>query len=86
MKLVQLVKRPQASRAMVYLSPLIALILTLISGVVLFWFMGVNPFAALYAFFIEPLTSLYGWGELGVKGTPLILIAVALSVAYISDN
>ena len=67
MKLVQLVKRPQASRAMVYLSPLIALILTLISGVVLFWFMGVNPFAALYAFFIEPLTSLYGWGELGVK-------------------
>ena len=67
---------------MVLLSPLIALALTLLSGIVLFMFMGANPGQALYAFFIEPLTSLYGWGELGVKATPLALIAMALSIGF----
>ncbi|MEM7195074.1 MAG: ABC transporter permease [Pseudomonadota bacterium] len=67
---------------MVFGSPLVAFILTLVAGVVLFQIMGVNPFDALYAFFVEPLTSLYGWGELGVKATPLVLIAVALSIGF----
>jgi len=80
--LVKLVKRPAPSRAMVFLSPMIALLLTLLSGVVLFQLMGVDPAEALYAFFVEPLTSRYGWGELGVKATPLVLIAVALSIGF----
>ncbi len=80
--LLKLVRRPEASRSMVLLSPLIALGLTLLSGIVLFMFMGANPGQALYAFFIEPLTSLYGWGELGVKATPLALIAMALSIGF----
>ena len=80
--LLKLVRRPEASRSMVLLSPLIALALTLLSGIVLFMFMGANPGQALYAFFIEPLTSLYGWGELGVKATPLALIAMALSIGF----
>jgi simple sugar transport system permease protein len=67
---------------MVFLSPLIALVLTLLSGVLLFQVMGVEPGKALYAFFVEPLTSKYGWGELGVKATPLVLIAVALSIGF----
>ena len=67
---------------MVFMSPLIALALTLLSGVVLFQLMGVNPGEALFAFFVEPLTSKYGWGELGVKATPLVLIAVALSIGF----
>ena len=77
-----LVKRPEQSKAMVYISPLIALVLTLLSGVVLFKVMGVNPGEALYAFFVEPITTKYGWAELGVKATPLILIGVALSVGF----
>lgn len=80
--LFKLVKRPAPSRAMVFLSPMIALLLTLLSGVVLFQLMGVDPAEALYAFFVEPLTSRYGWGELGVKATPLVLIAVALSIGF----
>ena len=80
--LLKLVRRPEASRSMVLLSPLLALALTLLSGIVLFMFMGANPGQALYAFFIEPLTSLYGWGELGVKATPLALIAMALSIGF----
>lgn len=80
--LFKLIKRPEPSRRMVFVSPLVALLLTLLSGVVLFQLMGVNPGEALYAFFIEPLTSKYGWGELGVKATPLVLIAVALSIGF----
>ena len=80
--LFKLTKRPEPSRAMVFMSPMIALALTLLSGVVLFQIMGVNPGEALFAFFIEPLTSKYGWGELGVKATPLVLIAVALSIGF----
>ena len=78
----QLVKRPVPSRIMVYLSPPIALVLTMASGSMLFALLGVNPASALYAFFVEPLTSLYGLGELGVKATPLVLIAIALSIGF----
>ena len=67
---------------MVYLSPLLALALTLVAGVLLFALMEVRPADALYAFFIEPLTSVYGWSELGIKATPLVLIGVALSIGF----
>ena len=80
--LFKLSKRPEPSRKMVLLSPVLALVLTLLSGIVLFLIMGVSPAAAMYAFFIDPLTSLYGWAELGVKATPLVLIAVTLSIGF----
>lgn len=80
--MLRLVKRPEHSRAMMYLSPVLALLLTLLSGVILFSIMNVSPSGALYAFFIQPLTSLYGWAELGVKATPLVLIGIALSIGF----
>ena len=80
--MIALIKRPEHSQAMVYLSPLIALVLTLLSGIFLFRLMGVAPLDALYAFFVDPITTKYGWAELGVKATPLILIGVALSVGF----
>ena len=67
---------------MTYLSPLPAFAITLLTGVVLFHFMQVDPLAALHAFFIAPLTTAYGWAELGVKATPLVLIGVALSIGF----
>src|SRR3546814_12652719 len=44
--------------------------------------MGYDPGRALYHFFIAPLTSLYGWSELMVKGAPLILIGVGLAIGF----
>jgi len=67
---------------MVYLSPVLALVLSLLAGVVLFYIMGVSPLAALHAFFIEPLSTGYGLAELGVKATPLVLIGVALALGF----
>lgn len=78
----RLVKRTMPSKAMVYLSPLLAIVLTLLSSVVLFLIMGVSPAAALYAFFVEPVSTTYGLTELMVKATPLILIGVALSLGF----
>ena len=80
--LFKLSKRPEPSRQMALLSPLLALGLTLVFGVFLFLIMGVSPSEALYAFFIEPLTTTYGWAELAVKATPLVLIAVTLSIGF----
>ncbi len=80
--LPSLVKRQTPSRYMVYLSPVLALLLSLLAGVFLFLIMGVSPIAALHAFFIEPVSTSYGISELGVKATPLILIGVALALGF----
>jgi simple sugar transport system permease protein len=80
--LPRLVKRPLPSRAMLYLSPVLAVILTLFASILLFLIMGVSPAAALHAFFIEPVSSAYGVSELLVKATPLVLIGVALSFGF----
>ncbi len=79
---IQLIKRLAPSKAMRAASPLFALVITLLTGVILFSLLNVSPARALYAFFIAPLSSLYGWAELGVKATPLVLIAVALSIGF----
>ncbi len=74
--------RPQPSRLMSWLSPLIAVGLTLVSGFVFSAFLGMNAIDAFYAFFIAPVEDLYGLGELGVKAAPLALIAVGLAIGF----
>lgn len=83
---IELIKRPQPSRWFSAFSPLIALVLAMICGAILFALMGKDPFAALHAFFIEPLLDIWSIHELLVKAAPLILIAVGLSVCYLSNN
>lgn len=75
-------KRPIESRVWVYMSPVLALLLTLVAGAMLFKFMQVDVLKALYAYFIEPVSTPYGLAELGVKATPLVLIGVALSLGF----
>lgn len=83
---LQLVRRPQHSSLMAAVSPLIAFALTLIIGAIIFIAIGKPPGAALYAYFVAPLTELWSVHELAIKATPLIIIAVGLSVAYLSNN
>ena len=80
--LLKIVKRPEPSRAMVYLTPIMALILTMLTSMVVFTLMGVDPIEALRNFFIVPINNSYGASELFVKGTPLILCAIGLSVGF----
>ncbi len=80
--MISLQRRAAPSQLMGYLAPLIALLVTLLAGLLLFAALGVPVGAAFHAFFIEPLSSVYGLAELGVKATPLIIIGVALSIGF----
>ena len=67
---------------MVYITPLLALGLTLLSGLILFTALGINGIDALKAFFIDPLTDAYGRSELLLKAVPLVLIGVGLAIGF----
>ncbi len=79
---IKLEPRAQSSRLMTYLSPLLAVVLTLMGAAVLFAILGRDPLEAYRAFFIDPVSTLYGIGELGVKGAPLILCAIGLAIGF----
>lgn len=75
-------RRAQESRTMAYLSPVLAIVLTLLTGSLLFWVQGQDPLEGLYTFFILPVADLYGLSELGVKAAPILLCAAGLAVCY----
>ncbi len=79
---LRLEARTETPRWLIYATPLLALALTVLSGAGLFALLGVDPLRALYGFFIEPISDLYGWTELGVKAIPLALIALGLSLGF----
>ena len=83
--LLKIEPRPQPSQLMGYLSPLIAVGLTLVTGIIFSLMVGLNPWSTFYAFFISPIDDLYGLGELGVKAAPLMLIAVGLAIGFRSN-
>ncbi len=79
---VALVPRAQPSRALTWLSPVVAVLLTTVAGALLFAVMGEDPLRGLHVFLLEPLATQRGWAELALKATPLILCAVGLSLCY----
>jgi simple sugar transport system permease protein len=83
--MLRLEVRPNPSRAMSLASPLIALVITVVVGVVLFSLLGKDPLRGLAMFFVEPVRSAYAWSEIAVKATPLVLIGLGLAVCYRSN-
>lgn len=77
-----LMPRPEPSRLMTWLSPVITLLTTLVLGSVLFWLLDKSPLEAFDVFFVQPLSSLNGWGELLLKASALILIAQGLAMCF----
>ncbi len=82
---LKLEARPQPSRAWSYGSPLLALLCTVIIGVILFALLGKDPVRGLQIFFWDPIKTGYALGELLVKATPLLLIALGLAVCFRSN-
>jgi general nucleoside transport system permease protein len=78
-------RRTERSAAVAVASPLIAIALTLLTMALLFTALGKNPVAALSVYFIEPLTDSYSLIELVVKATPLVMIAIGLSLCYLAN-
>ena len=80
--MLRLERRPEASHIMSYVSPLIAILLMLIGGMLLFLFLGKSPLEGFKVFFFNPISDLYGVSELLLKATPLMLCAVGLAVGF----
>ncbi len=83
--MLRLETRPEPSRLMTLASPLMALALTTLLGVLLFMALGKDPLRGLQMFFWEPIRSAYAWSELGLKATPLVLIALGLALCFRSN-
>jgi ABC-type uncharacterized transport system permease subunit len=80
--MLRLEARPEASKLMSYASPLLAVVLMLIGGLLLFTFLGKDPVEGFKIFFINPISDTYGVSELLLKATPLMLIAIGLAIGF----
>nr|WP_309503284.1 ABC transporter permease [uncultured Roseovarius sp.] len=83
--MLRLEQRPQPSRMWVYLTPLVAVVITMIAGGALFAALGKPPVEAIATIFWEPLFgefAFYYRPQLLVKAAPLILIAIGLSLGF----
>jgi ABC-type uncharacterized transport system permease subunit len=78
----QLEARSAPSRPMQVLVPLVAALVTIACGWLIFSAAGQDPGAAMKVFFIEPLTNANGWAELLLKASPLCLIGLGLAIGY----
>ena len=84
--MIRLEKRPTPSRFWTLATPLLAVILTMIAGGLLFAFLGKDPLEAIRTIFWDPLFhpqfASYSRPQLRVKAGPLILIAIGLSLGF----
>jgi general nucleoside transport system permease protein len=83
--MLRLEKRPSPSRFWVWATPVLAVVLTMIAGGVMFAALGKNPVEAIRTIFWDPLFGEFAWyfrAQLLVKAGPLILIAIGLSLGF----
>lgn len=83
--MLRLEKRPTPSRFWLYATPVVAVLLTMIAGGLLFWLLGKNPLAVIKTIFWDPIFGEFAFylrGQLLVKAGPLILIAIGLSLGF----
>jgi simple sugar transport system permease protein len=71
---------------MTVLSPIIAVGLTIVTAAILLALVGVDPLRGLMVYFVEPLRSGWSLQELALKASPLVLIAIGLSVCFIANT
>ncbi len=81
----RLEKRPVPSRFWQGATPVVAVLLTMFAGGLMFAVLGKNPVEVIRTIFWDPLFGEFAWylrGQLLVKAGPLILIAVGLSLGF----
>ena len=84
--MIRLEKRPSPSLMLTSITPLIAVVLTMLAGALMFALLGKPPFEAIRIIFWDPLfhpdLSAYSRPQLLIKAGPLILIAIGLSIGF----
>lgn len=82
---LRLERRAVSSRFWALASPLLAVLLTMLTGGILFALLGKDPVRVLATIFWEPLVGEFAWylrGQVLVKASPLIMIAVGLAIGF----
>jgi len=83
---IALEKRPQPSQAWTWATPVLAVLLTMLVGGLMFAALGTPPVEAIRTIFWDPLFNpqfaSYSRPQLLVKAGPLILIAIGLSLGF----
>lgn len=79
---LRLEQRPQASSTWRWLSPVLAVVLTLLTGALMFALLGQDVLRALEVFLVNPMKSRYAWSELLLKATPLAICAAGLAIGF----
>ena len=83
--MITLEKRPEPSRIWAYLAPIMAVLLTMLVGGLLFTAPDSSAFETIRTIFWDPLFSEFAWyyrPQLLIKGAPLVLIAIGLSFGF----
>ncbi|MEM9708244.1 MAG: ABC transporter permease [Pseudomonadota bacterium] len=83
--MIRLEKRPEPSRRVAAITPVLAVLATMVAGGAMFALLGKDPFASIRTIFWDPIFgefAFYYRGQLLVKAGPLILIAIGLSMGF----
>lgn len=80
--MLRLELRKEPSKVMVWLTPILAVVMTMLAGMLLFRQLGYDPIETIRLIFVQPFFDPYSRSELLVKGTPLVLIAMGLSLGF----
>ena len=80
--MLELEARAEPSRLMSWLSPLLAVVLMLGGGLLVFSALGKDPIEGFRVFFLNPLKDVYSLSELLLKATPLMLCAIGLAIGF----
>jgi len=80
--MINLVPRKEIPLRLTLTTTAVAVGLTLVVGALIFGILGYDPLAALYQFFIAPVSHGYQVADLFVKACPLIIIASGLVFSY----
>ncbi|MFK7882251.1 ABC transporter permease [Roseobacter sp.] len=77
-----MIRRDAASRLAMLGAPVLALILTCLTSLILFSFLGIPAGKALHALLLKPFLSWYSFSEVLLKMAPLLLIAQGLAIGF----
>ena len=83
--MIRLEKRLEPSRVMTAVTPVIAVVLTMIVGGIMFALLGKPPFEAIKMIFWEPIFGEFAFfyrSQILIKAAPLIIIATGLSFGF----
>ncbi|MGL4727178.1 MAG: ABC transporter permease, partial [Bosea sp. (in: a-proteobacteria)] len=79
---LEIAPRRERSLLLDAVSPLAAILLTMLAALMLLWLAGYDALSVTRQMFLDPVLQPARWADLGVKAAPLALIAIGLSIGF----